>query len=99
MIHLEVILPQRYPKTFRRQVCELLLAGESVTKPTGSKSYDAMLAGIVGYACATHRVLVPSWVNDADCFLDEFWFVSGMKSLQADVIVQSPISLKRCGSF
>jgi transposase-like protein len=30
MIYLEVVMPKRYPKTFRRQVCERLLAGESV---------------------------------------------------------------------
>jgi hypothetical protein len=48
---------------------------------TGSERYDAMLAGIVEYACATHRVLAPTWVYDPQFFLDEFWFVSGMKSL------------------
>ena len=66
---------------------------------TGSERYDAMLGGIVEYACATHRVLAPSWVNDPQFFLDEFWFVSGMKSLHADAIVHSPISFKRRGVF
>ncbi len=28
---------------------------------TGSERYDAMLAGIVDYACATQRVLAPIW--------------------------------------
>jgi hypothetical protein len=66
---------------------------------TGSNRYDAMLAGIVEYACATHRVLAPTWVNDLDSFLHEFWFVSGMKSLHANAIVHSPISFKRRGVF
>lgn len=76
---------------------------ERMVKPrpdtTGSARYDALLAGIVEYACATHRVLAPSWVNDPEFFLDEFWFVSGMKSLQADAIAHSPISFKRRGVF
>ena len=67
--------------------------------PTGSQRYDAMLAGVVEYACATHRSLAPNWVNDPQYFLDEFWFVSGMKSLHADAIVHSPISFKRRGVF
>jgi hypothetical protein len=58
-----------------------------------------MLAGIVEYACATHRVLAPAWVNDPEFFLDESWFVSGMKSPHADAIVNSPISLKFRGVF
>lgn len=66
---------------------------------TGSERYDAMLAGIVEYACATHRVLAPAWVNEPEYFLDEFWFVSGMKSLHADALVHSPISFKRRGVF
>ncbi len=66
---------------------------------TGSERYDAMLAGIVDYACATQRVLAPIWVNDSQFFLDESWFVSGMKSLHTDAIVHSPISFKRRGVF
>ncbi len=66
---------------------------------SGSPRYDAMLAGIVEYACATHRVLAPLWVNDSEFFLEEFWFVSGMRSLYADAIVHSPISFKRRGVF
>jgi hypothetical protein len=66
---------------------------------TGSARYDAMLAAIVEYACATHRILAPAWVNEPVYFLDEFWFVSGLKSLHADAIVHSPISFKRRGVF
>ncbi|MGO9342309.1 MAG: transposase [Acidimicrobiales bacterium] len=31
MTYLEVVMPKRYPKEFRREVCERLLAGESVS--------------------------------------------------------------------
>ena len=66
---------------------------------TGSARYDALLAGIVELACASHGVVAPAWVNDEPYFLNEFWFVSGMKSLHANALVHSPISLARRGVF
>jgi hypothetical protein len=66
---------------------------------TGSARFDALLAGIVELACASHGVVAPSWVNDEPYFLNEFWFVSGMKSLHANALVHSPISLARRGVF
>jgi hypothetical protein len=72
------------------------------TKPpltTGSVRYDALLAGIVEFACASHGVLAPSWVNGEPYFLNEWWFVSGVASLHADALVHSPISLARRGVF
>jgi hypothetical protein len=66
---------------------------------TGSARYDALLAGIVELACASHGVVAPSWVNDEPYFLNEFWFVSGMQSLHANALVHSPISLARRGVF
>jgi hypothetical protein len=66
---------------------------------TGSARYDALVAGIVELACASHGVVAPSWVNDEPYFLNEFWFVSGMKSLHANALVHSPISLARRGVF
>jgi hypothetical protein len=67
--------------------------------PTGSARYDAMLVGIVEYACATQRILAPAWFNEPVYFLDELCFVSGTKSLHANAIVHSPISFKRRGVF
>ena len=66
---------------------------------TGSDRYDALLAGVVELACATHQIVAPSWVNDNSYFLREWWFMSGMKSLHADALVHSPISLARRGVF
>jgi hypothetical protein len=66
---------------------------------TGSDRYDALLAGIVEFACATHGVVAPSWVNDDLFFLNRWWFVSGMPSLHANALVHSPISLARRGVF
>jgi hypothetical protein len=66
---------------------------------TGSDKYDALLAGIVEFACASHGVVAPSWVNAERFFLSKWWFVSGMASLHANALVHSPISLARRGVF
>ena len=66
---------------------------------TGSERYDALLAGIVELACASHLVVAPLWVNDESYFLGEWWFISGIASLHADALVHSPISLARRGVF
>ena len=68
-------------------------------RTTGSDRYDALLAGIVELACASHGVVAPFWVNDDAFFLSRWWFVSGMTSLHADAFVHSPISLARRGVF
>ena len=66
---------------------------------TGSDRYDALLAGIVEYACASHGVVAPTWVNAERYFLSRWWFVSGLASLHANALVHSPISLARRGVF
>lgn len=66
---------------------------------TGDLRYDALLAGIVELVCAHEDRLPPCWVEDEDRFLQQWWFVSGLRSLHANAIVHSPISLKRRGVF
>jgi hypothetical protein len=66
---------------------------------TGNDRFDALLAGIVEYACASHGVVAPSWVEAEHYFLSKWWFVSGLESLHADALVHSPISLARRGIF
>jgi len=66
---------------------------------TGSPQMDAFLAAAVEYSCATHRVAAPGWVDEPEYFLDEFWFVSGMSSLEADALAHSPISFARRSIF
>jgi hypothetical protein len=66
---------------------------------TGNVRYDALLAGIVEYACASHGVVAPSWVDADRYFLSKWWFVSGLASLHANALVHSPISLARRGVF
>jgi hypothetical protein len=66
---------------------------------TASDRYDALLAGIVEFACASNGVVAPPWVNAEHYFLNKWWFVSGTESLHADALVHSPISLARRGVF
>lgn len=66
---------------------------------TGSVKLDALLAATVEYSCAIHRVPAPAWVADPKYFLDHFWFVSGIRSLEADAMVNSPISYARRSIF
>jgi hypothetical protein len=46
-----------------------------------------MLAALAEYSCVRHG------------FLEQWWFVPGMKSLHANAMVHRPISFKRRGVF
>ncbi len=72
---------------------------ETAPRPTGDRRYDALLASLVEYSCVHHGMKPPKWVDDPSRFLDEWWFVSGMKLLHANAMVHSPISFKRRGVF
>ncbi len=74
-----------------------LVADEPIS--TGDTRYDAMLGAIAEYLCARQGMLAPSWVEDSKRFLDQWWFVSGIRSLHADAIAHSPISFGRRGVF
>jgi hypothetical protein len=66
---------------------------------TGDRRYDALLAALVEYSCVRHGLSAPAWVDDPSRFLEECWFVSGMRSLEANAVVHSAISFKRRGVF
>ena len=72
---------------------------EGAPLPTGDRRYDALLASLVEYSCIHHAMRPPDLVEGPSRFLDEWWFVSGMRSLQANAMVHSPISFKRRGVF
>jgi hypothetical protein len=65
----------------------------------GDRRYDALLAAIAEYLCARSGMLAPTWVEGEYRFLEQWWFVSGIKSLHADAIAHSPISFARRGVF
>jgi hypothetical protein len=67
--------------------------------PTGDRRFDAFLAAMVEYLCAREFDEAPTWVNTPNRFLDQWWFMSGIRSLEANALVHSPISFKRRGVF
>jgi hypothetical protein len=72
---------------------------EDCPAPVGDPRFDALLAALAEHLCAEHGNESPAWVGDPSRFLDTWWFVAGMKSLEADAIVHSPISFARRGVF
>ena len=66
---------------------------------TGSSQFDALLAAVVEYSCAMNGSSPPRWVDHASRFLDHFWFVANLRSLEADALANSPISFTRRGVF
>jgi hypothetical protein len=87
---------ERYEKASWEDRARMVSAQPSTT---GSLKLDAILAATVEFACATHQVGAPAWLNAPEYFLDQFWFVSGIKSLEADALVNSPISYARRSIF
>lgn len=67
--------------------------------PTGEQRFDALLAGLVEFCCASNEMLPPRWVNEDRFFLPTFWFPAGIRALEAEAFVWSPASLKRHGVF
>jgi hypothetical protein len=66
---------------------------------TGDGRYDALLAAIVEYSHATHAMEIPQWVGLPEYFLSPWWFIAGRPGLEAEALVNSPISFSRRGIF
>ncbi len=66
---------------------------------TGDPRYDAYLGALAEYLAVHYHLPVPSWVEEPERFLDQWWFPTQFKSLHAMAIVQSPASFKRRGIF
>lgn len=58
----------------------------------------ALLSGITLSLCQEAEVEVPSWC-EKEIFLDEPWFVSGMESLKASALLESPLCFRRHNIF
>jgi len=68
-------------------------------RSTTDPGYDALLGALVEHLCARWGITTPKWVDDPDRFVEPWWFVSGLRSLHASALVQSPISFARHGVF
>jgi hypothetical protein len=66
---------------------------------TGDRRFDAFIAALVEYVTAREFESAPAWVDGPNRFLDRWWFMSGIRSLEANAIVHSPVSFKRHGVF
>lgn len=71
------------------------------TRPdsTGDRRFDALLAAVAEHLSAADFTPAPAWAGEPDRFLDEWWFVAGLRSMEAEALVHSPISFARRGIF
>ena len=58
------------------------------------RRFDALLASTIEYLCDEMRLEAPAWVWAVPS-LKEPWFLSGMESLKAIAIVESPVFFRR----
>lgn len=72
---------------------------EDCPEPVGDPRFDALLGALAEHLSAKHGSQSPAWAGHTSRFLDTWWFVAGMESLEADAIVHSPISFARRGVF
>lgn len=81
---------------FRRSLDpQLLLLAPSKKLPYRLK---ALLASIVSQLCEENNIDPPTWAANT-YFLEKPWFVSGMQSLKALAILESPLSFRRNNIF
>jgi hypothetical protein len=59
-----------------------------------NEKFDALLASTIEYLCNEMGINPPEWVGDVQPCNDP-WFVSGMESLKAITIVESPVYFRR----
>ena len=83
----------------RASVQERVHLLEECPETVGDPRFDALLAALAEHLCAERGSESPAWVSHASRFLETWWFVAGMKSLEADALVHSPISFARRGVF
>ncbi len=68
------------------------------SRVTGNK-YKAYVAAAVEELCVKNNLEIPAWVSEKKYFLKEPFFVSGLESLKAFLIVESPLSFRRRNIF
>lgn len=83
----------------RASVPERVHLVEDCPELVGDARFDALIAAVAEHLCAEHGSGSRAWVGHASRFLETWWFVAGMKSLEADALVHSPISFARRGVF
>jgi hypothetical protein len=83
----------------RSQPSERSLLVKDRPESVGDPRFDALLAAVAEHVCVEHGDEIPGWAESPDRFLDRWWFVAGLRSLEADALMNSPISFARRGVF
>jgi hypothetical protein len=66
---------------------------------TGEPRFDAYLAALAEYLAVHYELPVPTWVEEPERFLEQWWFPTQFRSLHAMAIEQGPASFRRRGIF
>ncbi len=73
---------------------------ESFPFPKMKKKRDkAYVAAMVEELCVRNKLEIPAWVENRNLFLPEPYFVGGLESIKAFLLVESPVSFRRRNIF
>lgn len=72
---------------------------DGVPPPTGAPRFDALLAGCAEHFAAEAVIAAPGWVEDADRFVEPWWFVASSPALHAYTLAHTPAAFFRHGVF
>lgn len=67
--------------------------------PTGDGRIDAALAALTEHLARRDGWTPPAWVTDPARYAQPWWFVAGLRSLEATAIQESPLSFRKRGIF
>ena len=62
---------------------------------TGIDRHDAYLAAVAEHLARRYRLAVPGWAGKSNRFLKRPYFPSGLESLKAILIVESPVAFRK----
>lgn len=66
---------------------------------TGDSRVDAALAALTEHLARRDGWTPPAWVTDPARYAQPWWFVAGLRSLEATAIQESPLSFRKRGIF
>lgn len=66
---------------------------------TGNNRVDSALAALTEYLARRDDWEAPDWVTDPARYAEPWWFVAGLRSLEATAVQESPLSFRKRGIF
>src|SRR5579875_123997 len=86
--------------SYRRAGDEARSRSAAIEPPlTGSREWDALLAGVVEWLSGLYGLKVPAWTSAPERFLDAWWFLPTKSSLRALIFTETPAALANRGVF